>query len=495
MSLVLLNLAEARKAEMRRQARRSTQPTQLALSPQLFNLGDGEDARFRRITSPHTRRDLNPLMHERMQQVCFFLSVTTPFGKRFVELMTSYAVGAEGLKLTAKTPAVQEVLDRFAHDDVNQFDATTRDWSDELVRFGELCVPVAVNPVDGFVRLGYIDPQDIECIEYGLLATGDGETEVSVPVAVRLRRRMHEPEGRRMRIIRQDEDPNSATFGQRVGDCFYLPINKAKSASRGISDIFNLADWIDVLDQIVFDGADRARFMNAWLWHVVVKGADEKTVAAFRDKLKTSPPKQGGYQVTNEQVEFKAASPDFKALEYGEIIGNLKAYGLGGMGFPMHWFADPMDANRATAAEMGEPTLKKLEDRQRTIVRFVLNVASFVIEQAVAHGVLPQTVDREIQVQTPKLSKKDLGKGATTLQSLGNSLALAEERGWLTQETAARIYHGALQEVDAEVDSAEEFRKAQAEQHQRETDEVDELAPQANLAEALDRLAAAGGVQ
>ena len=50
-------------------------------------------SRFRRITSLATLRDLNPMMHDRMQQVCYYLRVTTPFGKRIVEIITSYTLG------------------------------------------------------------------------------------------------------------------------------------------------------------------------------------------------------------------------------------------------------------------------------------------------------------------------------------------------------------------------------------------------------------------
>jgi hypothetical protein len=49
------------------------------------------------------------------------------------------------------------------------------------VKFGELCIPVAVNPVDGFVRLGHKDPQDIDAVEYGLITTGDGGQECFDP--------------------------------------------------------------------------------------------------------------------------------------------------------------------------------------------------------------------------------------------------------------------------------------------------------------------------
>jgi hypothetical protein len=299
--------------------------TKQAINPLLFSLGgDAEDAKFRRITSPATRRDLNPLMQERMQQVCFFLATTTPFGKRIVEIITSYVVG-EGFKIVAEDEQVQEVIDRYWNDPVNDMDANLRAFSDELVKFGELCIPVAVNPVDGFVRQGYIDPQDIDAVEYGLLTTGDGGQEVSIPVAVRLRQRIGEREGRRLTIVHRDEDINSATFGQLVGECFYQPINKAKGASRGISDLFALADWIDVLDQMIFDFADKVRFLNAFIWDYTLKGADEKTVADFQKKVTKNPPKQGGVQVHNEQVEIKASRPTSKARharvgDAGEVL-------------------------------------------------------------------------------------------------------------------------------------------------------------------------------
>jgi hypothetical protein len=51
-------------------------------------------------------------MQERMQQICFFLATTTPFGKRIVEIITSYVVG-EGFKIVAEDEQVQEVIDRF----------------------------------------------------------------------------------------------------------------------------------------------------------------------------------------------------------------------------------------------------------------------------------------------------------------------------------------------------------------------------------------------
>src|SRR5438270_100975 len=84
--MVLLDLSEAKAMEAARQASDALvkeAKVKEALSPSLFGLtsGDSEDARFRRITSPATLRDLNPVMHERMQQVSFFLKATNLYAQ------------------------------------------------------------------------------------------------------------------------------------------------------------------------------------------------------------------------------------------------------------------------------------------------------------------------------------------------------------------------------------------------------------------------------
>src|SRR4051812_35768394 len=173
--MTLLDLSEAKAIAAAAAVTADALKVQEALSPSLFGLtsGDSEDARFRRITSPATLRDLNPVMHERMQQVSFFLKATNLYAQRFISLITSYVMG-EGFSIVCKDERVQEVVDRFWNDDVNQMDVTTRTWCDESATMGELCLPVSVNPVDGFVRIGYVDPVNVESVEYGTLTTVEG---------------------------------------------------------------------------------------------------------------------------------------------------------------------------------------------------------------------------------------------------------------------------------------------------------------------------------
>ena len=490
MKLTLLNLSDARREETLRQqaAEESTAKVSEALSPQLFQLGDPEDAKFQRITSPTTRRDLNPLMHERMQQVCFYLAVTTPFGKRIVEVITSYVVG-EGFKAVAADPEVQAVIDRFWDDPINDFDRTLREYCEELCKFGEMCIPVAANPVDGFVRLGYVDPLDIGAIEYGTMQRPDGsDSTIRYPVAVHLKQRPFETTHTRLTIVRPDEDVNSPTYGRLVGECFYFSVNRAKGASRGISDLFCLADWIDVLDQMIFDFADKVRYLNSFVWDYTLTGADQKTLEEFKKSVVKAPPKQGGVQVHNEQVKIEARTPDFKGADMHESARMVKLYGLGGIGISPIFFADPIDANRSSAAEMEGPTGKKLTLRQNELKSMIAQMLQFVLDQALMHGVLAEGTDITFNLQVPDLLIKDLQKAATTMQGITGALTLAEDRGWVQAVTAARAFHVVLGQLGVEVDSQQEFELAQDAKQKNDAAQQDALNSQKNLADAMAKM-------
>jgi ethanolamine ammonia-lyase small subunit len=463
------------------------------LLPALFTLAGGndpEDAKYRRITAPQMRRDLNPLMQERMQAVCYYLSVTNPFAKRIVEVIVSYVFG-EGIKVVCTDPKAQEVVDKCWNDPVNALgdpDRGVRSWGKELSVFGEVVIPVVENPTNGAVRFGYVDPLDIAAIEYGALMPDDTMGFLAIPVAVLLKKRVGESASKRLAIIRQDEDPNSESFGQLVGDCFYSAVNKAKGGTRGFSDLFALADWADVFDAMIFDVADRNRFLNAFVWDLEVSGADEEAVNKWKKYITQSPPKQGGAFVHNEQVKLSAQTPDLKGADNSEISKMVRNYGLGGAGLPTWFFADGSDTNRSTADEMTGPTGKKLTDRQNEVKSMISTVVTYVLDRAIARGVLAQTVDRSFKLQVPDLMIKDLSKAAATLGALTNSISIAEENGWIRGETAARCFHVLLGQIGVDVDTDDEYKKAQQEARDRQAKQVDALAPQKMLASTLTQL-------
>jgi hypothetical protein len=175
------------------------------------------------------------------------------------------------------------------------------------------------------------------------------------------------------------------------------------------------------------------------------------------------------------------------------VAETLKKYVVGGVGFSPMFFGDPVDSNRSTANEMEGPTGKKLTDRQNELKTLVRNVIEFVIDQAEAHGVLTGSFDRGFEIQVPDLLIKDIQKASTTLTGVTNSMAVAEDRGWVRGETAARAIHVVLSQLGVTVDSKEEYEAAQKELADKRAQDVNALNDQENLANALKQQNTAAG--
>lgn len=455
-----------------------------ALSPSLLGLGAPDDELgFRRIGGRNTLRELNPAMQRRMQDICYYIAVATPFGEGIIRVLTDYVVG-EGFQLIAdgKNPDLQEFLDALSQDPVNNFAENLPRWWKERLIFGDQCLPIVENPVDGFIRIGAVDPGDIEAVEFGTLITGTPFKPVSLPVNVKLVD-LPGAEGARLRIAQTEKVLVSAR--DYDGACFYFAINQATMTSRGFSELFTLADWVDVFDQMMMDFADRVRFLNAFVWEYVLKGADDKKVEEYLRYIRTkNPPRQGGFQVHNESVEMKTITPDWKGADMNEVAKLMKAYGPGAKSLPPWFFGDPMDANRAANEVMEGPSGKMLANKQTAFKRDVRAMVDYAIERAKARGTLLRSLPAVYKVVTPDVSINDQGKTATTMQGVFNANAGAEDRGWIQPKTAAQAYHLVLGQLGVEVEP-DEFEKAQEQKKLRDAEEINRLQDQARLAEQL----------
>jgi len=408
-----------------------------AASPALPGMDPDGFRPFSRFGAGFSPRDLSTPLHARMQQVAYYLYLVNPLAHRIVEYTKNYTVG-DGVTLTAEDPAVGRVLDAFWHDWVNDMDRALPDYVRELGIFGEQCWLASVNPVNGQVRLGYLDPAEIEAVEWGQLQNAAGAAGVvSVPVAVVRRQSPEEAAPRRFPIIRRDEDPESASFGRLTGECFYFAVNKARAATRGVSDLFCLGDYLDGYDRMLFGLIDRIGFSNAFIWDVLLKGATEEKIQEWLKDQR--PPRPGSVRAHNEQVEWKAVAPDLKAADFNEAARTIKNMNLAGAGFPEHWFAEGGNVNRASALEMGDPTLKTLLERQGFVASMLRRLLEFVIDQAVAAGTLPEAVDRRFQVHMPELSLRDLGKAAQALSQVSAAVTQLRQEQILDDATARKL--------------------------------------------------------
>ncbi len=389
---------------------------------------DSDEHLYRKLTG-NINKDLSSIKQERMLQIVYHLYETNPLAHRIVEMTNDFIVG-EGISYEAPDKKTKAVLDEFWYDPVNLWDIKQHNKALELGLYGEQCYSVVVNEYNGRVRLGYIDPLHIDEV----ISDPDN---AEVITHIRLKGSAGQA-GRLLKVIGQDEAADSETYGYLTGDCFFFKVNSVSNSTRGRSDLLSLCDWLSGYDEFLFNRLDRAALINAFVWDITLKGLTQEEIERWLRN--TPPPKPGSIRAHNENVQYKAVAPDLKTEDATNEARMIKNHILGGSGFPEHWFAEGGNANRSTAAEMGEPTIKHLKARQRYFRYMLEYIFRFALDQALIHHRLTPENDTGFQVIMPEISLKDTNTLSLSLKRVTDALQIAQERGWVSQNSASKLF-------------------------------------------------------
>lgn len=467
--------------------------------------GNQNAANWRRLTQSST--DLSPLTHERMQEMALYLSDRNPLAKGIVDLVTAFVVG-EGFTVTSKDEDVQASIDRFWDDGQNDMPSRIEDLTRELAIYGEQVVLAFVNAASGRVALVSADPRTVTKVVPHPLASDR-------PYAVCFGSATVASEDRWVKIIAEDDDPRSVMFGRLVGQkpgetfrqgeetlrfyqppsaeagtilagCFFVAVNKPRSAMRGRSDLLPVADFVDLYDRLIFDEAERMSFLRAFVWDVKVTGADEGQLKARA--ITEPPPKPGSVKLHNESEEWTAVSPDLNSDDSQNTADLILSLVATGTGLPKVWLNGLMDANRATAQETSTPSLKRLTARQRIVRRVIEHMVRFALDCAEEAGALKAAGDARHQftVTAPEMSTRDLERASRSLQATVQALGMADAADWVDDETAQEVVALLLGQIGLDVDVKEMRERIEAQK------EEDDLNDQYTLPEYLGLGKAAG---
>jgi hypothetical protein len=162
-----------------------------------------------------------------------------------------------------------------------------------------------------------------------------------------------------------------------------------------------------------------------------------------------------------------------------------------------------MDVNRASAASMDEPSLKRLRARQQVVIGAVQRMVRFALDQAQLAGALkPADEGRHpFGVDVPEMSQRDGEKAARALFSTIQALGMADAAGWIDSETARQAVVLMLGQIGVAVDLAEMNERLDAERQAETDDDGYEIPPyfgvgsqagQDNLTKEISGGAAAG---
>lgn len=409
--------------------------------------GAGEDSLWRSLTTT-SDRDLNLLTQRRMQDIAFYLFDSNPMAGRIIEIIQDFVIG-DGFTYSVTDPSVKEVIDEFWNDPDNNLDEELDVDVVELHTFGELCLPVWVNPVNGAVKLSYIDPKLIIKVK-----KDPNNSKMNKSLIWR------KPSGaieREISIINIDKNTRSKSYGRLSGECFYFTINKVSSATRGRSTLLRLADWLDGYDQFLFARLERAFLLNNFIWDIKCEGMTKDELEQFVKNLAT--PRPGSIRAHNEKIEWKAETPKLESADASEEARLFKNQILGGAGFPEHWFAEGSRTTRATAMEMGLPTLKNLKSKQKKIKFMIKRILNFVIDQAIIAKRLKPDVDKTFKVIPSPIVSRDNKGTAEAMNGLVGGLVQAKDKGWVTDKQAKMVINAVINQLGVDMESEVEEKE------------------------------------
>jgi len=427
---------------------------------------DRDDHQWRGITQ--SRRDLQPIEQDKLLEIANYLTARNPLANKIRKTRRDFVIG-EGVTFKAEDKEfIQPLIDEFWCDPINNFDEFQIQIVDYLGTNGELYMPAFVNYFNANVRVGWIDPFEVEDVfpdtqnrrvmrRVTIKPNGD----VGQSQAAMNRKREYS-------IINVDLTPGSKSFNYRVGEIFVFRINCAPDATRGRSDFEPIADLVDAWDQATFNDLERVALLLNFIWDVKLTGKSEADIQKWVDGQNA--PQPGSIRAHNENVEWKAVAPDLKLTETRTLANGIRKDVLGAADLSEFFFGITEGSNRASSENLELPILKALTARQRTVRAIFREMVDFRIDQAclknrkLKAAIESGRISRKFVVEMPELSTKDVSRVGAVFSQMTASLDMAVARGWVRSETAARIFASFAAQMGIEYDVDEELKQAAKEQ-------------------------------
>ena len=402
-------------------------------------------------------RSLPEVSQDRMIEICYWLWDNYPMAKWIINVIVSFII-AEGLPFESKNPKIMQILTGFWFDSVNRMDLYLRKHVTELHIFGDLMFPVKVSPSNGRVRMGYIDPKEIEQVII------DPEN-CKIKIGVKLKSPAGE-DARYYKTVLDNDIENFLSVKARTlrnsfksGDCFCFSINNVTNSPRGRSELLTVADWIDTYENFLYDYAEKWSQTNVFLWDLLIKDADESVIRNKVAELNRASGNPGSIYGHNDSIELKAITPDLKSLEVDTGARLIRNHILGGVGLPTNWYGGAEDVNKSSADEMTTPTMKILTEKQNYFKHILSSIFDYQIFCArkynkTSYGDLKDE-DIKYTVITPELSVKDLTKFGAIIKNVADGLSVAESNMWIDKEAALESFSVVMSYLGKKVDVAE----------------------------------------
>lgn len=439
---------------------------------------DDDEHLYRRLTGSRGE-SLPSYQHEKMLGVSKYLYRSNPVAQRLVTLISDFVAG-EGVSLSFRNSEVEAVISEHWDDPYNDWTRNGPELLEAFLLTGELLLPLFPDMnAGGHLRIGaemvdnirevHAEAQNWRVIERVVMRSETSAQEGITYNVVNIRDDREALEAEHPALFYKRQNP----FGK-----------------RGMSILYPVADFLDLLDQFGFSEVERWMIQKAFIYDVTVNGADEARIDELSKLPKyAQPPKPSSVIIHNENETWEPKNPRIESADSTNAMRFLRNHIGGALGIPEHWYAEGGDVNRAVGAVMAEPVrkrMKRLQDEWQAVLTDVLKAQ---IDYAILAGRLSEEVTKEnsegepteemisvydaFDVNMPDISSADTNELATGLQMVVSAVGTATDEGLMSTETGQKLIALIAQQFGVEVDLQEEKERIAAEREQRERDRPD----------------------
>jgi hypothetical protein len=364
---------------------------------------------------------------------------SNPIARRIIELTTEFVIG-DGFGFQVSNARVQKFLSEFWNHPLNNLNEQLPEWADEAWRTGDLFILFSVDE-GGMI---YVRALPSETISVITTAENDYRQELLY------------------KRDEMDEHPwpsfippffvseNGGTKGGRGGAVLHFPLNRAIGANFGESDLAPVLYWIGLYRQWLEDRA-RLNYFRQLFSFVLTRPftSQAEKIAYMRDFAARLPKQSGGVLGLDPNESLTTLFPNLAAFEAGEDGLALKRMIAAGVGIPLHYLAEPEEANRTTAEAAGTPTFKRFKSRQnylKNVLLCVLQAALAVRRQYVAN--MPAAAD--LVVIVPDITERDNATLALAVQRFVTAFAPIYNARLVDEKEFIRLVYRFLAETPPE---------------------------------------------
>ena len=348
-----------------------------------------------------------------------------PIARRIVRLMRSFILG-KGLTINCDDEATQKFLLEWWNDSLNKFKKNIKRWVDENTRVGNLFFLYTVQ-ANGMSNVRAVPAEQIEEI-----VTKDNDIEQEV---------------RYNKDITGEEyyeayDPMS----DQQSFMLHFASDQPVGSVWGEGSLAPVLVWIGRFATWLEDRVRLNHFRSVFMY--VVRGQfKSETEKLNRQKaLNLNPPQPGSILVTDPSEDWGILSANLDSFDASVDGMAIKKMIAAGVGFPLHYLAEPEGSTQTTADAAGTPTFRTLEETQDELFDMLIEMAKVAL-QVRARTDKSVNPNAEIWIEGPDITERD---NATLALALGRSypnLADLFDRDGIDSKEFMRLVYRQFAEV------------------------------------------------